>query len=378
VTTTGSVERYRPLFERLGVLGEEVGEDAVAAIALAETDAAASVTRSRRAVEAIVKALVPRKVPDRAALRLDAAKAHARALLPPKMFAYVELVQRLSGEGPKARVTPLAPADALHALGALHALADWYLHTHREFPRPHVRTPLATASLAFSGIGAVVLLAGVASLLDPAATRRPTPSSPAGVSVWSRPWLAREARDGASSRGAPALLCACPPGRVHLLLDAGAWARAEAACGGGAVTGWVEAVELPRSVDPAPAPAALTAGEATNRYYDASLLVTAEKWAEAEASYDRILALAPTDPRAYEQRGLARLRADDPAGALDDLAVCLSLSPTAGRCHLYAADALKALGRPDWERVAADAVASEPSLAAQVTLLRSASQPPAP
>jgi len=185
--------------------------------------------------------------------------------------------------------------------------------------------------------------------------------------------MPREVRDDDDARGVPARLCACPPGRVRLLVDAGPWALAEAACSTGAVSGWVEAVELPRSVEPAPAPAALSPAEASNAFYDASLLVVAENWSEAEASYDRILARSPGDARAYEQRGLTRLRRGDPSGALDDLAVCLALSPAAGRCHLYAADALQELGRPEWEGAAADAVASDPSLAARVSLLRSGS-----
>jgi hypothetical protein len=402
VTTSRDVEKYRPLFKLLRVVGDGAARDADLAVDYAENDPEGSVAKVRRATEAILRSLLPKGTKRPEALDFEEMRKLVAKAAPRKVMVLVGTVQGLGNEGAHARPDRLETAYAYQVLDALAGISEWYLFEHRKIARPSAsRAPWLLAGLAVAagtsvivGIGVLWLVGAavsapttstetvatapvplvVATPVPVAATAAPVTIS--GVSFWSRPWLPWEdikppPAGHAPAAGAPVQPCRGSLSSLSVVTRAGGWLRVQAMCDTSAVDGWVKTTALqgtPIAI-PAEKPFAY-ASEETALLYEAKAVLDAKRWTEAVASYGRVITRVPNDPALYEQRALARLRGGDPSAALDDAAVCLALAPTNGRCHLYVGEAMQQLALSGWEQVLVDAVAHDPTLAGAASALR--------
>ncbi|MDP2316875.1 MAG: hypothetical protein Q8P41_28545 [Pseudomonadota bacterium] len=409
MTTSRDVENYRPLFERLRVLGEGPARDANFAIDYAEKDPETSALKARRVTEAILRAILPPDTKKLESLDFEEMRRLAARFVPKPVMLMVGTVQGLGNEGAHPRDELMDPAYAYHVVDALAGIVKWYLYDHLKLarPRPPTRWFLVgglalvagVASLAVLGVGGLWLVAQASPAQNPTTTTvtaappapvvavvepvpQPLTTAPVvvyGVALWSRPPLPWETSDVQASTdgpgyGAPKQRCAGTSSDVSAFAMGGGWLGVHATCDGAPVTGWAKHSELAMVATPVPNGHSINQGLPKNLYYEANGLAGTGEWAEAVEKYDDLLVIVPAEPQVYERRGLARLRGGDPSGALEDLAVCLVLSPKSGPCRLYAAEAMRALGDPGWDQVLSDAVEYDPALAGEVNALRA---PPA-
>ncbi|MFZ5476823.1 MAG: DUF4145 domain-containing protein [Myxococcota bacterium] len=348
-----------------------VARDVALAFDYAEADPEGAVAKARRATEGLLlDALAREKRRPAGQLALDALKAQLHGVIPRKVLAHVEQVQRLGNEGAHARADRLDAGDAHAALASLVQVIDWYVaryHAKRRKRGGVLPWLLATGAFGAAGVGVAAVVAwGPAPprpALPPAPVVTAAEVAPAGVATpvarptwvaWSRPLTVREERahaEGVELRGVARACMPLPSEPPIVREEVAGWVRLEGSC-----VGWARAGQLP----PGPPPPEPDAAEVAALRAEAE---AAEDPVDAIPLWSAAIARAPADPVLRAGRGVARYRAGELPEAMEDLALCIALDRLSAACRHAAALTEKELGLPWWEDDLEAALALDPSLA---------------